>query len=368
MNMNVHPDKIRFVHQLLTVCTTAFLTLSTVSCDSDSVSQLPSTEGSASLTLRIEAPVTTRVNNVTDEEYAAFENRINTLRVLILSESGSVLKNETFTTEELASTSGSYTHTVSGLPVGKINLYLVANEASIGKEDYNNSDNFTGDMVDAPSPSDPGTTIKKVLITDANREHFPERYSQLTGQTDALPMSAHSRGVTINPGENTASLSLIRSVAKLKIEMVNELSRAITVNEMSFGAFMADRFYLFQEEKLDVPSDAVYDDITYGSQDDASQHLGIEIEGGESRVLVLYIYPSYAWTSGTTDSPYTIGFRTPNAVYPPLPFISGTNPYNYIARNTQVTIRALLHTDSNFELDFAAEDWGTATIDVPSFD
>lgn len=368
MNMNVHPDKIRFVHQLLTVCTTAFLTLSTVSCDSDSVSQLPSTEGSASLTLRIEAPVTTRVNNVTDEEYAAFENRINTLRVLILSESGSVLKNETFTTEELASTSGSYTHTVSGLPVGKINLYLVANEASIGKEDYNNSDNFTGDMVDAPSPSDPGTTIKKVLITDANREHFPERYSQLTDQTNALPMSAHSRGVTINPGENTASLSLIRSVAKLRIEMVNELTRTITVNEMSFGAFMADRFYLFQEEKLDVPSDAVYDDITYGSQDDANQHLGIEIEGGESRVLVLYIYPSYAWTSGTTDSPYTIGFRTPNAVYPPLPFISGTNPYNYIARNTQVTIRALLHTDSNFELDFAAEDWGTATIDVPSFD
>lgn len=367
MNMNVHPDKIRFVHQLMTVCTTAFLTLSTVSCDSDSVSQLPSTEDSASLTLRIEAPVVTRADNVTDEEYAAFENRIRTLRVLIFSESGSVLKNETFTQDELVSASGSYTHTVSGLPVGTVDIYLVANEASIG-QDYGDTGNFTGGMVDAPSPSAPGTTIKKVLITDANREHFPERYSQLTDQTNALPMSAHSRGVTINPGENTASLSLIRSVAKLKIEMVNELTRTITVNEMSFGAFMADRFYLFQEEKLDVPSDAVYDDITYGSQDDASQHLGIEIEGGESRVLVLYIYPSYAWTSGTTDSPYTIGFRTPNATYDPLPFITASNPFNSIARNTQVTIRALLHTDSNFKLNFEVEPWATETIEVPSFD
>lgn len=251
--------------------------------------------------------------------------------------------------------------------MGKVNLYLVANEASIGK-DYSDSNNFTGDMVDAPSPSDPGTTIKKLLITDNEREHFPERYSQLSDPTDALPMSAHSREVTINPGENTASLTLIRSVAKLKIEIVNELTRTITINEMSFGAFMADRFYLFQEEKLDVPSDAKYASIKYGNQDDASQRLGIEIEGGATRILVLYIYPSYAWTSGTGSSPYTIGFRTPNATYDPLPFITASNPFNSIARNTQVTIRALLHTDSNFTLNFEVEPWATEIIDVPSFD
>ena len=364
--MNLYSDKIRLVRGVLTLCVTAFLTLAAASCDSDSAIQPLPAEGSASLTLRIEAPVVTRADNVTDEEYAAFENRISTLRVLIFSESGSVLKNETFTADELASASGSYTHTVSSLPVGTVDIYLVANEASIGK-DYSNPDNFTDGMVDAPSPSDPDATIKKILVKDENRTYFPERYSQLNAQTDALPMSAHSR-VEIRTGENTAPLSLIRSVAKLKIEMVNELSRAITVNEMSFGAFMADRFYLFQEEKLDVPSDAVYDDITYGSQDDASQHLGIEIEGGESRVLVLYIYPSYAWTSGTTDSPYTIGFRTSNATYDLLPFITASNPFNSIARNTQVTIRALLHTDSNFTLNFEVEPWATETIEVPSFD
>lgn len=367
MNMNLHPDKKRAIHQVLALCTTALLTLATASCEGDSALQQPLAEGTASLTLRIEVPAATRVGNFTDEEYATLENRINTLRVLIVSESGSVLKNETFTADELAATSGSYTHTVSNLPVGTVNLYLVANEASIGK-DYNDTDKFTGDMVDAPSPSDPGTTIKKVLITDEEREHFPKRYSQLTSQTDALPMSAHTSGITINPGENEASLSLIRSVAKLKIEMVNELTRTITVNEMSFGAFMADRFYLFQEEKLDVPSDAGYAGIKYGNQDDASQHLGIEIEGGATRVLVLYIYPSYAWTSGTGSSPYTIGFRTPNATYDALPFTNTSNPFNSIARNTQVTIRALLHTDSNFTLNFEVESWATETIEVPSFD
>lgn len=367
MNMNLYPNKMHTVRQILTLCATAFLTLGIASCDSNSVFQLPPAEGSASLTQRIETPVATRVDNVTDEEYASFENRISTLRLLVLSESGSVLKNEPFTAEELAATSGQYTHTISGLPVGKVNLYLVANEASIGK-DYSDSNNFTGDMVDAPSPSDPGTTIKKLLITDNEREHFPERYSQLSDPTDALPMSAHSREVTINPGENTASLTLIRSVAKLKIEIVNELTRTITINEMSFGAFMADRFYLFQEEKLDVPSDAKYASIKYGNQDDASQRLGIEIEGGATRILVLYIYPSYAWTSGTGSSPYTIGFRTPNATYDPLPFITASNPFNSIARNTQVTIRALLHTDSNFTLNFEVEPWATEIIDVPSFD
>ena len=351
MNINLHSDKKFTVRPFLTLCATVLLTLAAASCDSPSEPLLPSAEGTASLSLRIEAPATTRVENVTDEEYAAFENRIRTLRVLVFSENGSILKNETFTAEELAATSGSYTHTVNGLPVGKVNIYLVANEGSIG-QNYSNAGNFAPDMV----------------ITDDSRTHFPKRYSQLDNTDDALPMSAYQGEVDIQTGENTASLSLIRCVAKLRIEMVNELTRPITVNEMSFGTFMADRFYLFpQTTPSDVPDGITYDDIQYGSQDDTSQHLGIEIEGGATRVLVLYIYPSYAWTNGT-DSPYTIGFRTPNATYARNQFFTGSNPLSYIARNTEVTIRALLHTDSNFTLDFAVEGWGTATIDVPSFD
>lgn len=92
MNMNLYPNKMHTVRQILTLCATAFLTLGIASCDSNSIFQLPPAEGSASLTLRIETPVATRVDNVTDEEYASFENRISTLRLLVLSESGSVLK------------------------------------------------------------------------------------------------------------------------------------------------------------------------------------------------------------------------------------------------------------------------------------
>ena len=161
---------------------------------------------------------------------------------------------------------------------------------------------------------------------------------------------------------------MVGAAAKLKIEMVNELTRPITVNEMSFGAFMADRFYLFQDGNLDVPGDAEYSGRSYGSQENEAERLNIVIGGGESRTLVLYIYPSYAWKDESEDSPYTIGFRTPNALYPLKAFIGGGASRNSIARNTQVRIRAVLHTDANLVLDFRVEDWAEpGDITVPPF-
>lgn len=368
--MKLYINKRHYVRQAIHFCVILFWAWMITACDDSNETPIPTTDGEASLTLHVETPTkVTRVNNVPDEAYAAFENRINTLRIIVLSESGSLLKNEPFTVDELASTSGEYKHTINGLPIGKVRLYLVANEAAIGKDYSQDTSDFTEGLVDAISPTT-GQKVKKLLITDEERNYFPKRYTEFDGEKDALPMSAQEPNLTLQTGENTASLTLVRSVAKLRIEMVNELTRPITVNEMSFGKFMSDRFYLFRDLglNLDVPSDANYATLQYGDQDDSNNRLGINIEGGATRVLVLYIYPSYAWREGDDSTPYTIGFRTPNATYNEIGFLTNKEESNSIARNKQIILRALLHTESNFSLNFTVEDWDEKAIKVPSFD
>ena len=82
----------------------------------------------------------------------------------------------------------------------------------------------------------------------------------------------------------------------------------------------------------------------------------------------LYIYPSYAWTDASKNSPYTIGFTTSTAPYDAIPFI---NEYggalNSIARNKQVNIHATLSSEANLTLKFEVKDWDTEEITVPPF-
>ena len=130
---------------------------------------------------------------------------------------------------------------------------------------------------------------------------------------------------------------------------------------MTFGEFFGDRLYLFREQPLDAPDDTEYDVQNYES-------LSVEIGGYGSKTLALYIYPSYAWTDASKNSPYTIGFTTSTAPYDAIPFI---NEYggalNSIARNKQVNIHATLSSEANLTLKFEVKDWDTEEITVPPF-
>lgn len=52
----------------------------------------------------------------------------------------------------------------------------------------------------------------------------------------------------------------------------------------------------------------------------------------------------------------------PTLCIPLKAFIGGGASRNSIARNTQVRIRAVLHTDANLVLDFRVEDWRSLEI------
>lgn len=297
-------------------------------------------------TIRLDIPMleaTTRITTPTEEQ----ESAIHTLRVIIESE-GATTINQKF--ENL--TSGS-SITIDNVPVGPVQMYVIANEASLGK-DYSDLKTLQADI-------EPKTG--KVHIHDDERACFPKRGSEMDFDVKGLPMEWMGQ-LTIDPPTGTpqaVTVNLVRTVAKLNILMSNALTDAITIDQMSFGPFFGNCLYLFAEQNLDVPDDTGYDSKGYTG-------LSIEIAGGETAQLVLYIYPSFAWTNPLEASPYTIGFHTAaGKEYLPQSFVNSYGALNSIARNTQVNIHATLSTPANVEINFEVVPWAEKNVEVPPF-
>ena len=300
-------------------------------------------------TIRLDIPMleaTTRITTPTKEQ----ESQINLLRIIILSQ-GTTSINQTFTANDL--TGGSIT--IDNVPVGPVQMYVIANEASLGK-DYSDLKTLQADIEQETG---------KVHIHDDKREHFPKRGSATEFPAKGLPMSWMDKNLTIEPPTagtpQTVSVNLVRTVAKLNILMSNALTDAITIDQMSFGPFFGNCLYLFAEQNLDVPDDTGYDSKQYTG-------LSIEIPGGETAQLTLYIYPSFAWTDPEAVSPYTIGFHTEaGKEYLPQSFVDKNGAINSIARNTQVNIHATLSTPANVEISFEVVPWAEKNVEVPPF-
>lgn len=295
-------------------------------------------------------------------EGSAEENAIHNLRVIILKQ-GAESINQTF--EDV---SPDRTLEIKNVPVGQVEMYVIANEASLGK-DYSNLSTLQQDVINVGNS-------RKVLIKDLGRVYFPKRGSEFKTEnsnpktTKGLPMSWMNKDLTINPPQydeynnivpQNINVELQRCVAKLKIIMQSTLSEEIIINEMNFGAFFDDRLYLFQEQSLDVPDDALYAAKGYTG-------LDIAIPKNGEKILECYIYPSFAWKSASEQTPYTIGFKTKaGKEYPSQQFVNDYGALNSIARNKQVNITAKLSKHANIDIKFDVVDWKPVTVDVPSF-
>lgn len=299
-------------------------------------------------TIRLDIPMLEAATRITTPTEAQ-EKAINQLRVIILSQ-GATSINRTFTADDLAG--GSIT--IDNVPVGQVQMYVIANEASLDK-DYSNLATLQADV---------DQTSGKVHIEDPQRTWFPKRGSEMDFTTKGLPMSWMNKNLTIESPTGTpqtVTVNLVRTVAKLNILMSNALTDAITIDQMSFGPFFGDCLYLFAEQDLDVPDDTGYASKGYTG-------LSIEIAGGETAQLVLYIYPSFAWTDPKDDSPYTIGFHTEaGKEYLPQSFVDKNGAINSIARNTQVNIHATLSAPANVQISFEVVPWAEKNVEVPPF-
>lgn len=293
----------------------------------------------------------TRMSPSYETDLGKLEKKIYTLRVILLSQAGtnkSTTINRLFTNvksgESLA---------IENVPVGVAQLYVIANEASIG-QDYSNIANLQKQVV-AVNGS------RKVLIIDADNRYFPIRGSELLDAEKGLPMSWMNKNLTVS--ENmTIDVALERCVSKVRMQIQNDFSESIKVTEVSFGAFFGNSFYLFREENLDVP-DQTYKEQVY------DKSVDYPIAPNESEVLICYFYPSFAWTSGTVASPYTIGFKTENGEYPKMAFLdSEGDEYNSIPRNKQININVTLSGATHVNIDFEVVEWTERTITVPDFE
>lgn len=303
------------------------------------------------------------------------EDAIHHLRVVILSQGAKESINKVFTKSQIEASNGNIT--IDNVPVGEVQMYVIANEAALGRN-YDDLSVLQGEV---------DQNLKKVLIKDEARAYFPKRGSEFSNEnstpetTKGFPMTWLNKTLTINPpqyeGENIKpqeiQVALQRCVSKLNITMTNvSTEEDIVIKDMNFGAFFGDRLYLFQEENLDVPRDANYVKYDYSDlkepEDPTKDGITIPKNNGQ-KSLVLYIYPSFAWTDGDKASPYTIGFKTMSGLtYAPQYFMNDHSALNSIARNTQINIEARLSKSKVVDLLFSVEPWTEITVDVPSFD
>lgn len=288
-----------------------------------------------------------------EDELQLLESQIYTLRVILLSQAGT---NKSTTINRLFKDVDSDARLViENVPVGVAQLYVIANEASIG-QDYSDIANLQKQVVDVNGS-------RKVLITDTGNRYFPIRGSELLAaeKKKGLPMSWMNKNLTVSKNM-TIDVALERCVSKVRMQIQNDFSKSIKVTEVSFGKFFGNSFYLFREEALDVP-DQTYKEQVY------DKSVDYPIAPNESEVLICYFYPSFARTSDVEASPYTIGFKTEHGEYPKMAFLdSDGKPYNSIPRNKQININVTLSGATHVNIDFEVVEWIERTITVPDFE
>lgn len=329
----------------------------------------PTATDGRTATLRLLVPLpdaATRVDIGDDYEadLTAEESAIHTLRIVVYSlreGNNATTFNRLYTAAELEAAekdeNGNAELTISGVPTGTAQICAIANEASIGR-DYANILTMQAEAVDVGGNS-------KVLIVDEKNTYFPKRGTQLldeAGGPKGLPMTWMAKDHNVTRDE-TLQVTLERSVAKIRMQIQNDFSADITVKEVSFGPFFGNSFYLFRETSLDVPGGQTYQARTF------TDEVAYTIPPNGSEVLILYFYPSFAWTDRAKPSPYTVGYKTEKGEYPPMVFLhaaSGSS-YNSIPRNKQVNIDVTLSGKANISVDFEVVDWTEKKINVPDF-
>lgn len=282
---------------------------------------------------------------------------LRTVRVIVTSgDAGAreILHNNKITVDDTAPfDAASAEYEINGLPVGiPLNFYVIGNEESLGME-------YTNEVI-----SEKLDQNHKILFTDEaadiDSRLFPKTGPQIV--TNGLPMTGMTPK-TLSEGHQYIPVDLYRSVLKISLTVENRTNTSIALNYIKFGPFFGDRFYLFRERELDVPSNTDYKSKEYEVENIATVEPGTTCDP-----LSLYLYPAYSYTSSTSfdvyNSPFTLEMATSVRKYNPLVFATNTNSF---VRNTQVNIRASI-TTTGADVTFTVSDWDSYPFEIPPFE
>lgn len=212
-------------------------------------------------------------------------------------------------------------------------FYVVANEggAKIGvgetsfpfPEAVTDAETGLWEWVDENSKITPAA-LSALLITGY------ETKTEVDISSTGLPMSYRDDAVLLTTETNQAlTFAMKRAVVKLHTIFQND-GLETTVNKISFGAFQADKGYLFEQgDGKIVPDDVFY--APYTTPDDYS----LRINAGEEKSASFYQLPSVA-----TYDDYTMSFNHNNNTFGPASLVQQS-----IDRNKQLDIMITLKTD-----------------------
>ena len=210
---------------------------------------------------------------------------------------------------------GSTTVDLGDVQLGDYLFYVVANGASAGL-----------------TVSEEGimeTILKEHIVTGST---FPADEIPEAG----LPMAGFGQ-VTVKGTSNNVTIPVVRAVARLDIELENVTGDEIRVERIPFGAFGADRAYLFGQggENEVMPDEVTCKEFEIPGRNE------VIATGGKAN-YVYYIYPSAAGTGA-----YTMGLETGSWTYNEVLLKDDQGrDLTAMPRNTVYKINALVDVDA----------------------
>lgn len=319
-------------------------------CACEGQADIPVADGkTTTVTLRIgtnsSEGVTTRAENSNVQPYEG----LRTLRVIVTDVSKTnILYNNHFILDESEDPKEAKLTAkveLEAIPVGPANIYLIANEESLGVE-------YTNETLQSNSQNN------KLEVKDESWTYFPATYEGI--KENGLPMS-QSANVEIK--ENTPiSISLDRAVVKIHLTVVNATAGDLILNWVKFGPFISDRFYMFREQELDIPADTKYKELRYPENGNFENIVLKKDEATNWNSI--YIYPNRAYSDPQKDNPYTLALGTNAKDYPASLF--GINE-NVLIRNHQLNITARITASATISVDYEYVPWVKTPVDVPPF-
>lgn len=281
------------------------------------------------------------------------ENAIHTLRIYAFDEKDGLIgyhyEPDVPNTPEIYSFSMPLNFSYKeDFPAGTITakFYVVANEGGVKIVNGENSISFPEAEIDAETGLWKWINESSTITPDALSDLLISGYGTKTESditSTGLPMSYKDDAVVLTTETNQAlkTFEMKRAVVKLHTKFQND-GLETTVNKISFGAFQADKGYLFEQNgsNMIVPNDVTYS--SYTTPDNYSLRIGAGIEESVS---------FYQLPSKVASEVYTFGFNLEDGSnFGMAELKPSTGDLTFIDRNTQLEINVTLNA---VEIEFA---------------
>lgn len=343
----------------------------------DGQPEAPYADNTSENTIRIKFPARAGGTTDPDLENTLDEEKFHYLRILVAKTDGTSVKVYNFSTKgEPDSTPfpAGQDIVLDDVPAGNLMIYAIANEEMLGLDLSQESAWNTLETI-----SSNGKEKKKLFFYDTyNPKKYPITAEQLAkADTDTgkgycgLPMSWY---VSDTQQATELNVEMKHIVSKVILNITYTGSQtSITLKDISFGPFMGNKIYLFEEtdpDFPDVPADSEYDTYHF-------RNINKTLTQKQVSTQTYYIYPSEIEDTHLAENSYTIGFTATGAdgreiIYEPKPMMNKqtNNAITGIGRNQILKVDISLGegaSEADFGMTCTVEEWDNKELDVPAF-